>query len=236
MVRASAFVWLIFIMLISSAQANMPGTFVPVFSGLNNLTFITSDTVTGTTITIPSSTLPGDLIVLIDGPTTTGGAPSFVVPTNFTEIMRITGGTIGQIVSYKIAVMGDAGTTITGTSATGTTRKIIAVWRGNVAISKVSPLSLNNAAVTSNQPAGQTITSSNGPAPVLVLGAYRGGSSSITFDGTLTSTGTALSSLNPTAQTVVYRIMNVSPTNLTWGFTASSITNIMYQSFYLAVN
>jgi len=125
------------------------------------------------TITAPSGILAGDLIVMLDlaAQNTT---PTSVVPSGFSSIADIFGTNIGRMVaSYKRAVGTEGGTSITGMSTSGfyAMAKAIYVFRGNVPANNVSLVDADGIWASGN-PTAQTVTSSGGTPPLVVLGFY----------------------------------------------------------------
>ena len=103
------------------------------------------------TITIPSEAQPGDLAILFDTSTTT----TSVVPSGWTSITNTTTTGIRSTVSRRILTSGQPGSTVTGMS--GTTSKILVVFRPNAAITTVTA-STPSAQATTAAPTTQSIT------------------------------------------------------------------------------
>jgi hypothetical protein len=131
---------------------------------------------------------------------------------------------------YKVAVLEDAGATLTITSSTSDFRAIcVAVFRttkGSAPI--ITNASINSFGGTTN-PSNQTVTAASGAAPLIVFGAYCN-TNSRTFtpaeDGEVVTANTRV---------LRYRIYNSAPANTTVGSTTGT-TTILMQSFYMAVS
>ena len=208
---------------------------------MTSITAVANANSNASTITVPATTQTGDIIVIADGPNTSGTTPpTAVVPVGYTQIAdnNCYNGTSNsrQIVSYKIAGPSDAGATVTGMTGGNNSRKVIAVWRGNNPITTVNTNSVVNAILSSATT--NTITSSSGPAPMIILGANRGNGASgtFTYGGTLKSSGTTITTSSAAAHDVTYLISNTVPTNYTYGYSAFGTGCSVVQSFYLTFN
>jgi len=142
---------------------------------LNTLNFLATSTSVSSTIVVPATVQAGDLMVLFDGPafsSTTG--ISGPVPTGFTNLgAGPTGGwTNGIIMSAKIAVAGDAGTTLTGANGNSRNAKVLTIIRGNVTVSTFNVVNVQ-ASATNNDPPGFTVSSAgvSGPAVLACCGS-----------------------------------------------------------------
>lgn len=146
---------------------------MPTFPGLGNLTSlstISTTTSTSSTITIPADTASGDVIVLYDAPSYPGSGSSGSSPAGFTTLVSAAfGGWFNGIqMSAKIAVSGDAGTTITGMNGTTSNAKVMYVFRGNARINSFSVLNLATAG-TNGDPGQVTIAATSVTAPAILL-------------------------------------------------------------------
>ena len=163
----------------------------------STLTYLAGSTSTASTIVIPSATSAGDLIFLLQyASNSTFSVPSAVVPTGFTSIFNMTGGstyTNRMTGTYKIAASGDGGKTITGMNG-DFNDKVIAVFRfGPTGIQTVT-VSTPSTEFSVVKPAAQTVTVSGISVPLIVFGCYRqsttqtGQTMSPTESGTISST------------------------------------------------
>jgi hypothetical protein len=202
--------------------------------GPSSLTFVTTATADATSINVPSgpTAAAGDLAILMDlqsGPS----AATTVNPSGWDEIVNSTTTGLRSICSWKILTGGDLGASVTGMTASGgVVAKMILVVRPNSPITAVSELSVNQQS-TSADPTLQTITASNGPAPLIIIGTFRGSGGTPTPSGTLNSTGTALVFAGSVTRGR-YHIYNSSPSDLTWD--CNDIGSQTLLSFYLSVS
>lgn len=148
--------------------AMLPGT-VPIFvtGGVSSLSFVDSATSTGPTLTIPALAAAGDLAYLFDYSQIGTGTPTTVVPTGFTSLANTTD-VSRAISSYKIIAAGEPGSSITGMDSDND-NKVMFVFRGNVAISTVTPSTWNSQG--GGSPSTQTVTASGQTTPLVVIGA-----------------------------------------------------------------
>lgn len=211
-------------------------------SRVSSLALHASVAVENPQITIPASAKPGDVAVLIDAAADLGGAfgdnavlPTYVLPSGWTLIDNQSTAedlaAIRSVISYRILLAGDEGTTITGmdiSAAGGGSRKVMLVFRADGMVSGVTVGPVNSEGTTGN-PTSQTVSASGVSEPVVVVAAYRsagGALSSLTFSPTQGGEVT-----NGTGMSVRYR------------FGASDVTVDMpdcyaqtLQSFYLRVS
>lgn len=198
------------------------------------LSVFDSATSTASTIVAPASIVPGDLIVLFDSAVSTG-TPSTVTPTGFTNINTVTVGTATirkSICSYKIAVGDEGGATITGMNGNQQNGKMIYVFRGNVAITSVVVGDVGSQG-TDGDPVAQTITSASGIPPLVVFGAYAGGTAvsprTFTVGGSSAKDGEITSS---TSAYLAYKIYDSAPSDVVVDMEDETVNNTL-QSFYL---
>lgn len=201
---------------------------------LSVISFFGSSTAAGnagtTSITAPSSILPGDLMVLSN--TSSAGSAAAVVPSGFTQVNTgIVGGT-RMVTSYKIADGTEGGSSLTGMTADTSWQACLYVFRGNVAIKTITAASVNGEA-TAGDPVTQTVTASGGTPPLVVFGTYRGStpaarSFSPAADGSIANGAPFAGTLS-----LAYKIYNTSPADVSIDMTDEGIANLM-QSFYLA--
>lgn len=138
----------------------------------NTITFVASATSTGASITIPAGAAVGDLAVLFDyGTDATPAVPSAVTPTNWTNHINTAGVTTARaMMSSRILIAGEPGSSITGMDAVTSDNKVMLVFRGSSVFT--APGASDLASVVQNtNPASQTANASGGTAPVIVFGA-----------------------------------------------------------------
>lgn len=218
-----------------------------------NFTFVESTLVqtsgTGTysnTITIPSSTQAGDLIIVYDNAfdNNAGGAiPTKVVPTDFTEILSTGASTAADrysriTASYKIATNTDASASLTGqtnvTASTSITPAVrVLLFRPNRVIKSVTANNVQST-ITAANPAAVTYALTGVTAPIIVTARSKGLN---TYTMTTTTGYTMLSNdvdsgSQPFGYTG-YAIFNTSTTSsVTWDMPDTGTTNTQ-SSFYL---
>lgn len=190
-------------------------------SSLTSITQVLSATSTGTNITAPSGIQAGDLIVLYDCATAAIGSVTEVTPTDFNSIAAIAVGTNARAVaSWKLALGTEGSSSITGMAAAGagSTTKVMYVFRGDIPASLITVASTNSQG-TSGNPTAQTVTSSSGVAPLVILGFYAARDDITISPRTFTVGGVGakdaeLESNGTFGDTwVAYKIYNSSPQN-----------------------
>jgi hypothetical protein len=196
--------------------------------------FLASATSSAATITIPASAAAGDLAVLFDGAQNSSGTPTTVVPSGFTSIGNVNGGTasflLRAICSYRVLGAAEGGTSITGMDGTLSDNKIMLVFRpgsGSFSITASTP----NGEATAGDPATQTVLAAAGTPPLIVFGYYRcsaalsGDSFSPTADSAVT---------NGAGATARYKYYETAPSDVTIDLADGGVSNAL-QSFYLKV-
>lgn len=182
-----------------------------------SLSFTTSATSTGSTITIPAGAAIGDFAILADF-ADGGSIPSLVTPTNFNDIASagvgsaFGGGVNGRgAVSWKILVSGDPGTSVTGMNGGTSNAKVMLVFRPAVTLSSATPNTWDKEINTAN-PTAQSVTASGGTPPLVVfgVGATDAGTASFStaspaFDGTVLTSDSDM--------IFGYKIYNSSPSD-----------------------
>ena len=194
----------------------------------------------GTTspVVLPATIQENDIIVVYctTGSSLSATPPTQTTPSGYTLINSVTASSVpnadaeAAYLYYKIAVAGDAGSTLTITSTTSDYRAIcVAVFRTNKGSAPIiTNASINSAGGTTNL-ANQTVTSGSGAVPLIVFGLYVNTATQTftpTQDGTITTANTRI---------LRYKIYNSSPADVTVGSTISA-TTICMQSFYMAVS
>lgn len=125
-------------------------------------------------ITIPASVREGDLLVLADFARNSASAVTNVVPTGFTQIVTTAQPTFGfhrTTTSFKVADSDDESDVLTGMDGDAYERKILLVFRGGKKITAAAAQDPDGVQSDGN-PSAQTVTSSGGTAPLVVLGIY----------------------------------------------------------------
>jgi hypothetical protein len=182
---------------------------------IGNLTYAAEATSTGGSITIPSAGVAGTLLVLWDFAVNSSGAPTSVVPPDFIQVAQVASGVRKGILSYKIAVGGDASSSITGMDGTSTDGKCLLVFSSTTSISSAAVRSVNQE-ITDGNPAMQTITAGSGNPPLIVIGATRHGNNGSRFTMSPTQDGTVSSDDGASNRSLAYKIYNSSPSNVTF--------------------
>jgi len=182
------------------------------------------------TITVPSSTVKGDLLVLFDQAFGTT-LPAAVNPAGFQSpaIISTTLGNRRIIVSMKIANGTEGGTSITGMDGNNAEAKILFVFSTNGATNSTAFDATFQG--TDGDPAAQTIDSGGGVVPLVAIGVIRDVS------------GTAAKSMTPTQDGIVqqdvfyayYKIFNSAPPGNVVIVTAEGGNNNMLMYFYIEV-
>lgn len=144
---------------------------------VSSMSFVTSGYSSSSiaSITIPAVAQTGDIAILYDVTNVTTNNTS---PSGWTQIINQTTTGIRTIVSYKILTAGEAGTSVTGLGTT--TRKFIAVFRGNVPITTAS-VTVTGQQATTATPTTQTLSGEAGP--MIAFAVYSGTASSVTTRG-----------------------------------------------------
>lgn len=195
----------------------------------NTLSFVASATSTTSTVRIPSSARAGDVAVLFDRAWNNQSPPSTVVPSGWTSIRNDPGTVSRNILSAKVLVSGDPNALITGMDGVFGDRKIMLVFRANVAATGFVTGS-SNGEVTVNTPATQTVSASGVGTPLVVIGAFAAldplGTTALSpaADGTISNSGD---------QRMLYKIYSANPANVSASMDDAG-SNVM-QSFYLRV-
>lgn len=199
--------------------------------GITVISFFDSATSTASTITAPASINAGDAIILFDRPVSSGTPPS-TVPTNFISIGDNVNTNLRSILSYKLALGTEGGTSITGANGSTSNQKVMLVFRGNTAASLITISSFVGQATTGN-PTAQVVPLTGQPAPLVVFGIYSANGSISGANRVMTPTKDAeFDAVN--SAWIAYTIYNSAPTDTTVDMGAVSTQNIL-QSFYLTM-
>jgi hypothetical protein len=188
-------------------------------------------TVSGTasTITVPATAQPGDLLVLADMSTTV----SSVVPSGWTNWASTSTTGIISNVSAKICNQADIGATITGMA--GTTRKVLIVYQGNYEMVSTYRSGSLGAQATTATPNTQTISMSGQATPLIAIAVYAKTTSTTPTRGWTGGTPAEYSSVSTSGiyvKTLSYNVGS-SPANAT--ITMSDAGTNILQSFFVQV-
>jgi hypothetical protein len=154
----------------------------------------------------PAVTMPtviaGDIAVWQDRAVNSGSTPpASAVPSGFTQIatsaVNVTAGA-RLTTAIKRCDGTESGTSLTGMSGTGTNRRQVVTFRGNVPVASIS---VQDAASegTDNNPAAQVVNASGQVTPILLIGSY-----------------TASSAVDPRGMTPAKDGELQGPTNIQW--------------------
>lgn len=185
-------------------------------SGVSSITQVGSATSTAETITAPATVNEGDWLVLVDFVVDSGGSPSSVVPSGFTEIATDAASFARMTLSHKLADGTEDSATLTGMTGDFGVGKALYQFRGDVDITSVNLSTANTQATTGNPSSSNAGGgASGGTAPLVVLAAYAtfGGTPvnprdfSPTEDGELVAASGALY--------LLHKIYNTSPADVT---------------------
>lgn len=171
------------------------------------------------TVTGPASIQSGDLLCLSDRGFEFLGFPTTAAPSGFTSIENVTvDPDTRHIISYKIADGSEASSSLTGMTFLGG-GKVLFVLRPDNPITNVN-IQDSDSQGTAGNPASQTVTSSGGAVPLVVLGAYGSFNNAIaetftpTEDGSVEANGDG-GDAGDEANLFAYKIYNSSPANVT---------------------
>lgn len=203
-----------------------------------SISFQNSAISTASTITLPAGIIAGDLIVIYDRASNASStSPTLVVPAGFTNgydgpLASATNASRVSL-SYKIATGSESSTVITGMNATSMFKAAM-VFRGDIPISLVTPYSFTSIMTDSN-PTAQVVTSSAGPAPLIVFGAYGVGGSAAISPRTMTPAAAGEITIGTSPGSYVkYLIYNSAPADVTVDMDDEGNRN-MLMSGYVAV-
>jgi hypothetical protein len=178
---------------------------------LTALSFVNSVTSTSTagSLTAMSGILLGDVLVWHQNSRTNAGpAPTAVIPTGFTQIADVAGTISRGIWAYKSALGTESSTSIAGMNGADADRQMLLQFRGNGAISSLTPAGLASE-VTNGNPVGISVTASAGAVPLIVFGSY-GSSANVTVRDFTPAADAELPAAPQTAF-IKYKIYNSAP-------------------------
>lgn len=184
--------------------------------GVSSVSFVASAASTGQSVTIPAGAQANDIAVLCNLAWGSVSVPTIARPSGWTQLAAgsVAGDLTTAVTSYKKLVGGDAGSSITGMTTGGGSSEydnLMLVFRGNIAISSVTP-STWNAESTAGNPALQTVSAEGQTAPLVVIGFAAKGQSTAAFS-TASPAFDATVSNGDSDIIGGYKIYNSSPAN-----------------------
>lgn len=202
---------------------------------VTSISVFDSATASDTNITAPAGIIRGDLFILLDR-AVDGSFPTTVIPSGFSSWANQTfnagGGNLYRVIlSYKIAIGNEGSSSLTGMSPEGT--KALYVFRGNAPITRAFP-SLANSEATSGNPSPQTVTTTSGGTPSIVIGSYVCSFAGAVNPRTMTPAKDGEISANP-AVFLAYKIYNSNQEDVSVDMDDESDANIL-QSGYISVS
>jgi hypothetical protein len=198
---------------------------------LSTISQVLSSGSSAATIAAPSGIQAGDLIVLADAATSIGSTPALVTPSGFTNLTNASDANDRMACWYKLADGTEGGASYTGMSGGSQTRKVMAVFRGDIPAISITPADADSGAFTSGDPASQIITSASGAPPLVVCSAYYGTTGSIS---PRSFTPAKDGEVNPSGSTALYlawKIYNAAPADVTVDMGDHGVNCL--QSFYM---
>ena len=179
------------------------------------LTNISVTTSTTTSITVPATVQAGDLLIYSStARNTTTAIPTTPTMTGWSNTVNVALGTtlgIRQVVYYKVAVAGDASSTITNMSGTGATGTVLMVYRPDKAITSVSTNWGTGGQATDSAVTNQTLTMSGTYTGPFISIANYASTAAVLVRGS-TTTATAESNPNTSFYVKRFEALNSSTT------------------------
>lgn len=146
-------------------------------AALTSISLFSATTSTAATIAWPASIAAGDVAILLDAAIYNSSVPPKVIPTGFTEAKSTNfNGSLTDITvtaSYKILTGSESGS-ITGQDGLTTDQKYLYIFRGNIAITVVTPSTWNGEGTVAD-PVSQSVAASGQPFPLVVLACAASG-------------------------------------------------------------
>lgn len=205
-------------------------------SSIITVAFLTSANATsGATINVPGTALAGDFGVVFQlSRSTASTIPTLVNPSGWQNDSTGTAtiGTNGyrSMISSKILVSGDVGATLTGMNGNSFNDKFILIFRGSSAFTSYTATG-PNAETTANAPTAQALNASTETPPMVLL-AFADSATSVTFSGTMSTSGTPVTT-GSAWLAAIYELFNSSPADRTIGVadsgTYNSLSSIIYE-------
>ncbi len=199
--------------------------------GLATISLFASDTeIDLPSITAPASIAAGDVIVFLNWARDVG-LPTTAIPSGFTSISNVSLTNARVILSYKLAVGGEGGSTLTGmTSGTDDLVIIVLVFRGNVPATSAT---VQDAAgeMINTAPSDQVVNASGGNPPLIVLGGFAStGAFTPGFSPSADATFSDTSSTGPQLD-LAYKIYDSSPADVTMSKTDTGNRNTIVSCY-----
>lgn len=195
-------------------------------SGVTSMTFVANRSFTASLITLPPGTQAGDIAILFDHSSSTTNT----VPSGWVSITGISTTGIRQNISRRIVQSGDQPDVTTWTGMGGTTRKVLLVYRPNVAITTVTATVTGSAATTNSQNPG-LFTLAGEPGPMIAFACYSS-SSNVATRGWTVGTPSEYSTVS-TSSCYVKALITNSGTPATTQVSMTSGFNNALQAFRL---
>ena len=176
------------------------GTYATITSPVTLLGGLNPANSTGTTITIPSDALVGDIAILSDSSTTT----TLTVPSGWTQISTVTTTGIRTTVSYRVLTSGNPGSSVTGMA--GVTRKVMKILRPSASNYTLS-LSTPTTQATTAVPTAQTISGNTTSTADAYIATY--GSTGSIVTRTFTQSGYTADETGAVSTSSVYQNITI---------------------------
>lgn len=157
-------------LLATSSSITVNDTSIDTLTSVNKVAHKTQTSNASANFVIPTTAdagyddiMAGDVAVLFD----MSGTTTDTTPTGWTSISKATTTSIRTNISYKILASGDLGATIVGMG--GFNRKIMIIYRGNIAITSATP-TVTGQQGTTGTPTNQSLVGEAGP--MVALACY----------------------------------------------------------------
>jgi len=174
------------------------GGLVSAGGGDLSLTFRASEGAEDGSPTIPASTQVGDLLIYFENLNGTTGDNG--TPTGFTRLDFFSGSSNANLVAYRIAQSGDAGSSVTATNPSNNW-VMISAFEPSSSISSVTGNDVENTSLSSSQSTSHTVNASGSSSNAFVLACLRSNNNADTMysspaeDGVATITGVDIATL-----------------------------------------
>lgn len=173
--------------------------------------YFTTTFTTGTSITIPSTSQVGDLCIIHNQAGVALGTCTPVTPAGFTNVVN-TGGSDGSqnqrmMVSYKVLVSGDPGSTVSGMTQGPPTARLMIFRPANFTLSSITTSTVSQQ-TTPSKPTNQTIVlgAESVKRPLISWASF--GANSKTVSGASVTGGPTYTTLTHSYGLVSYAILN----------------------------
>ena len=175
-----------------------------------------SATSSSSTVTGPSDIASGDILVLRDYASSSGGAPSTAIPSGFTSLVNHAALNSGgfyerSILSYKLADGTEASASLTGMNGNDENKKVLVVFSAGATTLATGGTGSSG---SNGDPSSLAINASGGTAPLVVIGGYS--STRVLTVDTMTPTEDGRAAVGTGGDAAVaWKIYNSSPANVT---------------------